>query len=149
MKYKIGDKVKIKKDLKPNHKYGDYYFSVNMTPFLGKKTKVKNIHDEYYSLDLTSGWGWTDEMLEPYTERRGRPKKKIELSFEIKEIEHKKKYFLKLGEYTIYAIKDMESGRMRITPADMLTMSDRFIFNNSKPEVIEAIGKLLQEASKL
>lgn len=67
MKYKDGDKVKIKNDLIVGKQYGIARFVSPMKDYLGKETKIEyDISDfDYYKLSVDKGcWLWTDEMLE-------------------------------------------------------------------------------------
>lgn len=67
MKYKIGDKVKIREDLVIDKEYGNQFFVNFMEEYKGKIVTIKNIvknnNKEFYILD-EYGWNWTDEMLE-------------------------------------------------------------------------------------
>ena len=69
MKYKVGDKVRIKKDLEICE---GWIFSEDMSKYKGKKATITSVFDEtlgYYKLDLDEGYYvWTDVMLEPYKE---------------------------------------------------------------------------------
>lgn len=64
MKYKVGDKVKINKNLKVNGKYNEYMFTDGMVKYLGKTAIIENIECDCYFLDIDNGeWCWTDDML--------------------------------------------------------------------------------------
>ncbi|MFW6248206.1 MAG: hypothetical protein ACOC4J_00380 [Bacteroidota bacterium] len=75
MKYKVGDKVKVREDLVA---YGDYkmehdpeisdVFSKNMEFFKGKICTITEA-DGKYCLDDNLFFNWTDEMLEPVEEK--------------------------------------------------------------------------------
>lgn len=73
-KYKIDDKVKIRKDIEINGKYNDYIFLPEMAPLIGQVITItdaaemessvyscKELKDTYFYL--------TDEMLEDATEK--------------------------------------------------------------------------------
>lgn len=67
MKYKVGDKVRIREDLEPGKQYGgltllrDY-----MTDQRGKTGYVTKICFRNWCLiDITHGYLWSEEMLEP------------------------------------------------------------------------------------
>lgn len=68
MKYKAGDKVRVKKNLKGGRLYGGLYFGYGMEAFCGKEFVITrafsaiNIH-----LDGAFGWSFSEEMLEPVT----------------------------------------------------------------------------------
>lgn len=72
MKYKVGDKVRGRSDLKENTRYGKQIFSPDMRPFLGKIVEISEILIEnLYHIKETEGgreWFWTDEMFEPVEE---------------------------------------------------------------------------------
>lgn len=64
MKYKVGDKVRVRKDLKLGVNYGNYIFNGDMEGFKGKTFTIQKIGSDYYRLEETSFF-WTDEMFEP------------------------------------------------------------------------------------
>lgn len=66
MKYKVGDKVKIREDLKVGKDYNDCTFIVDMEKYKGKIATIKySYSDDSYEIDLDGGtWFWTDDMLE-------------------------------------------------------------------------------------
>ena len=64
MKYKIGDKVKVRKDLEPGNFYGRVYYSSDMNKFKAMECVVTNIYDGTYNIN-NSEYGFSDEMLEP------------------------------------------------------------------------------------
>ena len=64
MKYKIGDKVRVKKDLEPGNFYGRVYYSSDMNKFKAMECVVTNIYDGTYNIN-NSEYGFSDEMLEP------------------------------------------------------------------------------------
>lgn len=72
MRYKVGDKVRVRSDLKENTRYGEQIFSPDMRPFLGKIVEISEILIEnLYHIKETEGgreWFWTDEMFEPVEE---------------------------------------------------------------------------------
>jgi len=71
MKYKVGDKVRIKANLVANEEYGDKIFVRSMKKFTGKTATIFKVGINYYILKIDKEnvcWGWTDEMLEPVSE---------------------------------------------------------------------------------
>ena len=72
MKYKVGDKVRIKTSLVPDERYGSSTFVSQMLEFIGKEATVNMAHHNgLLSLEIDSKkvpWRWTDEMLEPVSE---------------------------------------------------------------------------------
>lgn len=73
-KFKVGDKVRIKKDLKPGNWYSGCYFSTNMGQYRGKTTTIekccKNFVGAFFRLDITGEhFCWTSSMLEKVEEK--------------------------------------------------------------------------------
>ena len=68
MKYKVGDKVRVRKDLEPGNFYGKGYYISSMDKFKGEKCVITEIWDQSYQINNSEFW-WTDEMLEPVNER--------------------------------------------------------------------------------
>ena len=64
MKYKIGDKVRVKKDLEPGNFYGRAYYSSDMNKFKAMECVVTNIYDGTYNINDYE-YGFSAEMLEP------------------------------------------------------------------------------------
>ena len=68
MKYKVGDKVRVRKDLVPNSEYGGVCYVEFMDKFKDKECVITNMDDTSYRINNSEFW-WTDEMLEPVDER--------------------------------------------------------------------------------
>lgn len=69
MKYKVGDKVRIRKDLKVNVQYGSTVFTSLMCKHKGEETIITKVLSNFYSLEVDDEmWAWSEEMLEPITE---------------------------------------------------------------------------------
>ena len=68
MQYKVGDKVRVRKDLKPGNFYGKDYYISSMDKFKDKECVITNMDDTSYRINNSEFW-WTDEMLEPVNER--------------------------------------------------------------------------------
>ena len=78
MKYKVGDKIKIKSIDWYNHQVKDKdddipinsvnystYFTKNMSNYCNKEAKIVEVSDNYYTLDVDRGiFGWIDAMFE-------------------------------------------------------------------------------------
>ena len=65
-KYKVGDKVRVRKDLEMGEEYGRDSFAIGMEQFLGQIVTIKKIDTmdpTKYSIEEYS-MNWTDEMLE-------------------------------------------------------------------------------------
>ena len=65
MKYKIGDKVRIRKDLVPGTYYGGVCYVDYMDGFKGKECVITDMDGIAYQI---GDFWWTDEMLEPVNE---------------------------------------------------------------------------------
>ena len=71
MKYKAGDKVKIKgldwyyrnSDCVGNVKCGDFDFTTLQTNYCGKTLEILSVCDDFYMMKSV-GHHWTDEMIE-------------------------------------------------------------------------------------
>ena len=68
MKYKIGDKVRIRKDLVPGDKYGGVYYVDHMDELKGKEAIITNVGMVAYQLNDFTCW-WSEEMFEPVNKR--------------------------------------------------------------------------------
>lgn len=66
MSFKVGDKVKVKENLRVGKFYDGVYFSIEMDKFKGKVVEIMNIYDNYYGIK-GDDWNFyfSDEMLEP------------------------------------------------------------------------------------
>lgn len=65
MKYKVGDKVKIRKDLNTSEMYGDWDCSLDMASYRGMIATITNCYDDSYHIDVDDErCDWTDEMFE-------------------------------------------------------------------------------------
>ena len=63
MKYKIGDKVRVRKDLEPGNFYGKDYYISSMDKFKGEECVITEIWDQSYQINNFSYW-WSEEMFE-------------------------------------------------------------------------------------
>ena len=64
MKYKVGDKVRVRKDLVVDSEYGGVCYVDAMDKFKDKECVITNMDDTSYRINNSEFW-WTDEMLEP------------------------------------------------------------------------------------
>jgi hypothetical protein len=66
MKYKVGDKVRIREDLITNKRYNGLSFIPSMEQYKGKVATITNIiFGDHYIIDLDDNeWCWADEMFE-------------------------------------------------------------------------------------
>ena len=66
MKYKVGDKVRVREDLVAEKQYGKDFFVSEMIPFKGQVVTIKIVKDGRYVIEEDSGeWYWTEGMLLP------------------------------------------------------------------------------------
>ena len=64
MKYKVGDKVRVREDLVVDQRYGRDVFISEMVSFKEKIVTIKKIYTDIYTIVEDSGnWHWTDEMF--------------------------------------------------------------------------------------
>ena len=63
MKYKVGDRVRVRKDLKPGNFYGKDYYISSMDRFKGEKCVITGIWDQSYQINDFGYW-WSEEMFE-------------------------------------------------------------------------------------
>lgn len=63
MKYKVGDKVRVRKDLVPGNFYGKDYYISSMDKFKGEKCAITEIWDQSYQINNFGYW-WSEEMFE-------------------------------------------------------------------------------------
>ena len=70
--FKVGDKVKIRKDLEEGKVYGGVDFIYPMYAFLGKEGTITDIDDDGdFSLDIDDeDFYWSIEMFEPKTDSK-------------------------------------------------------------------------------
>lgn len=73
MKFKVGDKVRVRKDLEVGKEYDGYYFIKEMAEYKGRVGLIKTAYCYdftcRYTLDIDDGKRYyTDEMLEPAKE---------------------------------------------------------------------------------
>ena len=64
MKYKIGDKVRVRKDLELGNEYGGVYYVEYMDKFKDKECVITKVGNTSYRINNSEFW-WTDEMFEP------------------------------------------------------------------------------------
>ena len=65
MKYKFGDKVRVRRDLRISTNYGDYMFVSGMDDYKGNVVTISEVYQTYYCIEEDIGtWIWTDEMFD-------------------------------------------------------------------------------------
>ena len=76
MKYKVGDKVKIREDLKRDKNYGGLGFIDSMEKYIGKETIITEVcYGGDYRINLDGGsCMWSDGMLNDVEIEEGKTK---------------------------------------------------------------------------
>ena len=97
MKYKVGDKVRVREDLVVDEKYGDLHLTKSMERFKGQIVTIEEVREEditIYNLkeDDNKFW-WSTEMLEPIEKERK------EMNIEELNLEYKNKMDALMEEY--------------------------------------------------
>lgn len=67
MRYDVGERVRIRKDLKERDVFGISIISPSMAEQRGKVATIQSVNQSFYFLDI-NGEGWTEEMFEPVEE---------------------------------------------------------------------------------
>lgn len=67
MKYKVGDKVRVRSDLEKNKGYGGWYTSEGMAKMRGEIVTIRGVGSSAYELE-ENDLMWTDEMFEGLVE---------------------------------------------------------------------------------
>lgn len=66
MKYKVGDKVRVREDLEVDKRYNELFFVKDMEKYKGKIATITRLSpvQHSYDIDIDDGdWCWTDDML--------------------------------------------------------------------------------------
>lgn len=85
MRYKVGDKVRVRKDLVVDKNYDGYAFVSSMEEFEGKIVTIESVDGDHYHIEedkFEFKFGWVDEMLEPIKVVTNWDKVKEELNLE-------------------------------------------------------------------
>ena len=102
MKYKVGDKVRVREDLEVGKKYGYYNVVEDMEKYKGKEFIINEVSRSYYRLKNENWYCWTDEMLEPVEEGE-----KNNMNIEELNLEYKNKMDILMKEYK-EKVKELE-----------------------------------------
>lgn len=68
MRYKAGDRVRVRKDLVVGDVYGGILFDKKMCSWLGKIVEISKVYTGYYRICDGALFAWADNMLEPITD---------------------------------------------------------------------------------
>jgi hypothetical protein len=63
-KFKVGDKLRVRRDLELHRRYGQEIFTQKLEQYRGVETIVVSIESGFYELDCNYSF-WCEEMLEP------------------------------------------------------------------------------------
>lgn len=67
MKYKVGDKVRVRKDLQIDTHCGACTFVSGMNDYKGSVVTISKVYSIYYCIEEDIGaWTWTDEMFDGF-----------------------------------------------------------------------------------
>ena len=94
MKFKVGDKVRVREDLEVGKDYGNYNIVEDMKKYKGKEFIINEVRRNYYRLKDENWYCWTDEMLEPVEEGE-----KDNMNIEQLNLEYKNKMDALMEEY--------------------------------------------------
>ena len=95
MKYEVGDKVKIREDLKVGKDYSDCTFIVDMEKYKGKIATITYCYndDDSYEIDLDDGvWYWTNDMFKDITditESENKDEKTVDIGYYLEYCGHR------------------------------------------------------------
>ena len=99
MKYKVGDRVRIRKDLKVNKRYGGNSVTSKMKELAGKMVAIELVLSDYYKIkEDEEMWHWTDEMFEGYVKPTKEELFAMPLGTIIKTDRDVNNIFVKVGE---------------------------------------------------
>lgn len=102
MKFKVGEKVKIKKNLKKGYDF-KYYVADEMEKFKGKTVTIYSVNSEAYRIEEDNmNWEWTEDMLEGLAIITKEELFKMPLGTIIKTDEKEHNIFVKVGENDFY-----------------------------------------------
>ena len=98
MKFKVGEKVKIKKNLKEGYDF-KYYVADEMEKFKGKTVTIYSVNSEAYRIEEDNmSWDWTEDMFEGLAIITKEELFKMPLGTIIKTDKEKYNVFVKVGE---------------------------------------------------
>lgn len=80
MRYKVGDKVRVRKDLVVGEEYGVFIFADNMARLKGKIVTIEEVFSSTYQIKEDAGkYAWVDEMFEPVITNWDKVKEELKL----------------------------------------------------------------------
>ena len=105
MKYKVGDKVRIKSIKIFHEDDSSYSFTPGMSKLCGKIATITDVHLDFYYIDIDkNNYCWTDEMLEEINKNNKMEKRKVKITipknFEVEKVETSVEGGFLIVEYT-------------------------------------------------
>ena len=86
-KYKVGDKVRVRSDLRIGERYHDMTFLNDMAKFMGQVVTINKVKYSWYGIDGYHDTFWTDEMFEGLAEEKpDKPTPKFKVGDRVKVI---------------------------------------------------------------
>lgn len=170
MKYKVGDKVRVRDDLVVDEKYGDLRLTKSMERFKGQIVTIEEVREEdrtRYNLkeDDDKFW-WSTEMLEPIEEKSKKMnieelnleyKTKMDALMEeyktkVKEVTKKEEPFIKEGQ-GYFAINKYfgidEFNYSDSVDRELLDNGNMFPYTEENRDKVKKEVKLIAERKKL
>lgn len=84
MKFKVGDKVRVKKNLITGESYGGVHFRSTMCKYLGLETSIARVVSEgNYYLEGCGSWNFSDDMLKPIENKEEKEKTSLAKALEL------------------------------------------------------------------
>ena len=85
MRYKVGDKVIVRKDLAVGKNYGGDAFVSSMEEFEGKIVTIEEVFSSTYQIKEDAGrYTWVDKMLEPVITNWDKVEEELNLEYFVK-----------------------------------------------------------------
>ena len=137
MKYKVGDKVRVRRDLEENKTYGGWGALEDMVKMRGEIVTIRRVRSSAYELE-EKGLMWTDEMFEGLVEDELTAEEAIRLKCEMCEsISCSECKFSRLnnGEY-LFCNKFLEKYPEKVIE----TLKQRKKDHEKKPIKTESVG---------
>lgn len=139
MKYKVGDKVRVRRDLEEYGQYGKYGANRNMAELHGSIVEIKKVENENQRYEINDNlYYWTDEMFEGLVEDELAAEEAIRLKCEMCEsISCSECKFSRLnnGEY-LFCNKFLEKYPEKVIE----TLKQRKKDHEKKPIKTESVG---------
>lgn len=143
MKFKVGDKVRVREDLEINKMYGNYGFIKEMAHLKGEITTIKEVLKRGYRIEEYC-YTWTDEMLEE-VKKEAQQKTFREVIADIKEgeiWESRSKYIQRFAD----GIQIYHKEKGKSTPSMLMSNNDKFKLQRKEYTFEEAYKKAKEGA---